>query len=61
MTACSIFVLVIFLIKNVPLIIKKAWDQKIPILEDQKDKWYMWQFIIIIKLMTILIFLLYGK
>jgi hypothetical protein len=50
-------VVAFFLTKNAPLIIEKAWKEKIPILEDKKDLWYMWLFIILIKLLTVVLFI----
>jgi hypothetical protein len=57
MAGCSMSVVAFFLTKNAPLIIEKAWKEKIPILEDKKDLWYMWLFIILIKLLTVVLFI----
>jgi inositol 1,4,5-triphosphate receptor type 1/inositol 1,4,5-triphosphate receptor type 3 len=50
------FVVVFFLCKNAPLIVKKAWKEKTPF--DDNEGWIIWIIIIFVKLLTVLIFIL---
>jgi hypothetical protein len=55
MTCCSICVVVFFLLKNAPLIIKKAWSTKIPI---DSNHIVFKLLTILIKLLTVILFIL---